>query len=74
VGRPITAELLRRVENAETALFRLGFSDFRVRVYGEAARLQVPAAQMETALRLRSEIRENLKPYFDPVLLDLAGR
>jgi uncharacterized protein len=73
-GRPITEELLRRVENAETALFRLGFSDFRVRVYGEAARLQVPEAQMETVLRLRSEIRENLKPYFEIVLLDLAGR
>lgn len=73
-GRPITAELLRRVENAEAALFRLGFTDFRVRVWGEAARLQVPEEQMETALRLRSEIREKLKPYFEPVLLDLAGR
>ena len=37
-GRTITPELLRRVEGAETALFALGFTDFRVRLYDDAAR------------------------------------
>jgi uncharacterized protein len=73
-GRPYTEELLRRVEGAENALFQLGFSDFRVRVLGEAARLQIPQAQMEKALRDRTEIVNGIQPYFEPVLLDLAGR
>jgi uncharacterized protein len=73
-GRSITEELLRRVEGAEDALFRLGFSDFRVRVYQDAARLQLPKSQMRSAAEAAAAIREQLKPFFDLVYLDLAGR
>jgi uncharacterized protein len=73
-GRAITAELLGKVENAEDALFALGFTDFRVRVFGDAARVQLPANQMPAALERRAAILEALKPYFAPVLLDLEGR
>ena len=73
-GEAITADLLARVEGAEDALFRLGYTDFRVRVFHSAARLQLPRGQMERAVREAEELRQALKPYFTPILLDLEGR
>ena len=40
-GRRIDRELLQRVEAAERELFALGLTDFRVRVFHEAARIQL---------------------------------
>ncbi len=73
-GTAITAEDLRRVEQGETALFELGFTDFRVRLYGEAARIQLPRAQLERALTVREDILGALSPLFGGVFLDLEGR
>lgn len=73
-GTEITAEGLQRVEQAERALFRLGFTDFRVRVYHGAARIQLPESQMERGLALRYELLEQLRPLFQGVFLDLEGR
>ena len=73
-GEAITEALLARVEGAEQVLFSLGFTDFRVRVFHDAARVQLKPAQMQKALSRRSEILENVKPYFEIVLLDLNGR
>lgn len=73
-GRTITSELLRRVEGAETALFALGFTDFRVRLYDEAARLQLPEGQLAKAVEQRQAIRQALAPWFDVVLLDTQTR
>ena len=73
-GEAITAETLARVEGAEDALFRLGYTDFRVRVFHSAARLQLPRGQMERAVREAESIQAALKPYFTPILLDLEGR
>ena len=73
-GEAITEALLARVEGAEQVLFSLGFTDFRVRVFYDAARVQLKPAQMQQALSRRSEILENIKPYFEIVLLDLKGR
>ena len=73
-GTAITKEALEKVERGENALFQLGFSDFRVRLLGDAARIQVPADQMERALALRGEINQALEADFSAVLLDLAGR
>ena len=73
-GEAITADLLARVEGAEDALFRLGYTDFRVRVFHGAARLQLPRGQMERAVREAETIQAALKPYFTPILLDLEGR
>ena len=73
-GETITAETLARVEGAEDALFRLGYTDFRVRVFHGAARLQLPRGQMERAVREAETIQAALKPYFTPILLDLEGR
>ena len=73
-GEEITAGLLQKVEQAEDRLFSLGFTDFRVRVFHNAARLQLPEDQMAEALARRREIQTELKPYFSEVFLDLQGR
>ena len=73
-GCKITGELLQKVERAESELFALGFSDFRVRVYNEAARLQFPQNQMEAALEKKAEIIKAIKSHFPIILLDMEGR
>ena len=73
-GTPITEGDLRRVAGAEDALFDMGFSDLRVRLFHGAARLQLPGEQMAAALERRSAIRAALAPWFDAVLLDLKDR
>ena len=73
-GTPIDADMLARVEAAETALFGLGFTDFRARLFHGAARLQFPADQFERAAARRGEIRAALGPYFDTILLDTKDR
>jgi uncharacterized protein len=73
-GRPITEGLLLRIEKAEDALSALGFVDFRVRVLGDAAKIQVSPAQMSKAISLQKEVVGSIKPYFTAVLLDLEGR
>ena len=70
----LTAEDLQRVEQAEAALFAMGFRDFRVRVFHDAARLQFTAEDCMRAVRDRKEIQRRLKPWFEIVLLDLKGR
>ena len=73
-GEAITAEALKRVEGAENALFALGFTDFRARLFHGAVRLQFPAGQWEAAAQRRAELRAALKPYFDIILLDTEDR
>ena len=73
-GRPITKELLQRVEKAEDALFALDFTDFRVRVLDDAAKLQFKQSEINVAITKRADIVRAVKPYFQAVLLDLEGR
>ena len=73
-GTRITAAALQRIECAENALSALGFRDFRVRMFADAARLQLPASQFQSAIAMRQEILHVLKPYFPIVLLDLEDR
>lgn len=73
-GTAITPADLERVEGAEDALFALGFTDFRVRLFGGGARVQVPAVQMGRVLEVREELLARLKPWFPAVLLDLEPR
>lgn len=73
-GTAVTAEMLTKVENAESALAGLGFVDFRVRVADGAARLQVTGEQMSMVLEKREEILKALAPDFSAVTLDLAPR
>lgn len=73
-GEAITAEKLAATEASENALFALGFTDFRVRRMGTAAKLQLPEAQLEKLLRCRKQVVSELKKYYSNVLLDLEGR
>ncbi|MGC8862329.1 MAG: ATP-dependent sacrificial sulfur transferase LarE [Armatimonadota bacterium] len=75
-GTPLSAELLKRIEQAEAVLAELGFSQFRVRDHGSIARIEV--AQEELARAVREEIRLQLIGRlrdlgYTYVALDLAG-
>lgn len=74
VGTAISPEILSRIEEAETALMSMGFSDFRVRVFGGGARLQLREPQMAEALKKRQDIIKALKPFFNEILLDMEAR
>lgn len=73
-GERITAEVLVRIEKAENYLMSLGFSDLRVRVSGEEAKLQLPKEQFEMFYERREEIEAQLKEYFGTVVFDTNGR
>lgn len=75
-GTEITAEKLSLVDKAESALSGMGFTQLRVRVHNDIARIEVPAEQIETLLRdeSRTSIVDALKELgFAYVTLDLAG-
>ncbi len=73
-GDRITAEKLQKTELAETYLSSLGLRDFRVRLLGDSARLQLTAGDLHTVLTRREEIVKKLKEYYGSVLLDLEVR
>ena len=73
-GEVITREKLERTERAEAFLTKLGFSDLRVRLSSDCARLQLPEDQLWLALEKREEITEELLKYYKAVLLDLSPR
>lgn len=73
-GEDITVRKLEATEAAENYLFGLGFTDFRVRMMGETARLQFPEDQMRRVLERREDILRELKKYYTAVLLDLEVR
>lgn len=73
-GNPLTEEILAKIEKGEDALTVMGFSDFRIRVFHDAARLQLPESQLKLAVQKREELLKILKPYFPTVLLDLETR
>lgn len=73
-GQPITAEKLQATEQAESYLFSLGFSDFRIRMDGTAGKIQLRQEQLEKLLQHRAEILSTLKAFYSSVLLDLEVR
>ena len=60
-GEQLTAENLRRTEEAETALRALGFFDFRIRHRGDDAMIEVTRFQMQTLLEKGPQITQILK-------------
>lgn len=73
-GTPLTAQALQNVEQAEGYLTSLGFFDLRVRVMGNAAKLQLPAAQIPKAAQQAAQIHRQLSQWFEDVYLDLKPR
>ena len=70
----ITADKLQATEQSEKTLSDLGFSDFRIRLSGKDAKIQVREDQLEKLLLYRKEILEQLKPYYSAVTVDLEVR
>ena len=73
-GTPIAAGNLERVERGENALFALGFSDFRIRLYHGAARIQLTETDFARLPQARARVEAALRPDFEEVLLDLKVR
>ena len=69
-GTAITAADLRRTEMAEGYLMSLGFRDFRVRLFGGAARIQLREAQLPLFLQHREAVVTTLRQWYPAVLLD----
>ena len=70
VGTAITARDLERVSRGEDALVALGLADFRLRLRGENALLQVRAEQMPLAQTLLPELQAGLAADFHSIFLD----
>lgn len=73
-GEKITVQKLTAVEQSESYLFSLGFTDFRVRLRDGGALLQLPAAQHAAARALWPEITAGLSEYFQTIRLDPKAR
>ncbi len=75
-GHPITAELLARIERAETIVRSHGFRQVRVRVEGRSARVEVEPESVPRLTRepISSRVIAELEPLgFSPVVLDVHG-
>ncbi len=73
-GERITKEKLERTEIAENFMLSLGFTDFRVRFAGDAAKIQLPGRQFALLIEKREIILNELKKYYSDVVLDLEVR
>lgn len=73
-GVRIERETLRLIEAAEREIAALGFSDFRVRLFHGAVRLQLPAEQFASAAEKRGAINAALRKFFPFVFLDTETR
>ncbi len=73
-GTVITKESLIKTELAENYLTSLGFSDFRVRLFHDTAKLQISEAQIPLLMEHRASVITELKKYYPAILLDLEVR
>lgn len=71
---PILLSDLERVEACEKILASLGFTDFRVRIFHDAARIQLTKKEFPRVWELYPNITSLFEPYFSTVLLDLTPR
>ncbi|EGW40828.1 ATP-dependent sacrificial sulfur transferase LarE [Desulfosporosinus sp. OT] len=73
-GDSITAELLKRIAQAEAVLHQKGLLECRVRVHGDIARIEIPQDNFSQFVQVCSEITISLLALgFRFVTLDLSG-
>ncbi|MBR2743400.1 MAG: ATP-dependent sacrificial sulfur transferase LarE [Clostridia bacterium] len=73
-GETITREKLLRIERAERFLFALGFTQVRVRMHGDTARIETDPSEFSKVLSGAEAIDRELKSLgFLYVTLDLGG-
>lgn len=75
-GVPVTIQRLGKVEAGEEFLYELGFREFRVRVHGDLARIEISPTELPNALNL--DVADRLSAKFKEigfkyVTLDLDG-
>lgn len=73
-GEVITKDKLQATERAEDFLFKLGFTDFRVRSFDGHARIEISEDQVMDVFDLRNEILEKLKNDYKTVSVSLEVR
>jgi uncharacterized protein len=73
-GTEVTLGVLESVAKAESGLRALGFRQLRVRHYGDLARVELDAAELETAVVRRREVVAAVRSAgYTYVTLDLEG-
>lgn len=75
-GETLSPERLSMVERAEELLRTLNFKQFRVRIHGKLARIEIPPADFDKIMQaeIRRDIAEKFRSFgFDYVALDLQG-
>lgn len=70
----ITYNALEKIEEAENKLREMGFEDYRVRFYGNLARIEIAKEELEEFMGRKDEVAKELSEYFKYVTLDLTGR
>ena len=73
-GEVITEEKLEITERAEGILYDMGFRDFRVRMRGNDALVQIEESRHAEALRHEDEIKEALSGLYAEVKIDESPR
>lgn len=73
-GERITEEKLRTTEKAEKALHEMGFTDFRVRMRGDSALVQIREDQHARALDMSERIETAIGGLYDSVQIDEKPR
>ena len=73
-GQPLDERLLQRTERTEIYLMSMGFRNFRIRTFGENAKIQITERQFPLLVQNRGKILEHLKRDYQAVLLDLETR
>ncbi len=73
-GTGLTERALRVTETAEAYLSSLGFTDFRIRMLDNAAKIQIPEEQFPKIFAMREKVTDELRKYYDAVLLDMEAR
>lgn len=73
-GTPVSVGVLSQLDRAELAIRSLGFSQVRVRHYGDTARIELPIEDIPDALSKRRLMVESVKSAgYNYVTLDLEG-
>lgn len=73
-GQKITYDTLKAVEACEAFMSELGFRDFRVRVRGNDALIQIREEDYERYIYEKDDVEGTIIRYFDGVSLDPAFR
>lgn len=70
----ITYENLKITNQSEQIMFKLGFTDFRVRYAGKSCYVEISEKEFAKMLNNKEKVRNALNNFYENVYLDLKGR